>query len=665
MIVDFLFGVTTGDIIYDIETYPNVFTMTAKHTVTDQTWVFEISHRKYELELLCKFIEVCSSKSCRWVGFNNLGFDYPVIHLIYKSRNSFISVADIYNKAMSIINSYGNRVAHLVRESDWVVDQVDLFKIHHFDNQNKSTSLKVLEFNMRMSNIQELPFTVGSYLDGDQIAQLLEYNAYDVEATLKFYKHSLPMLKLRTELSQKYGRNFTNHNDTKIGKDFFTMNLEDDSPGCCYRYVGGRKQVQQTKRKSITFNDFILPTIQFTNPEFKRILQWFKQSTVTETKNSVDLSCVIKGLEFKFGTGGIHGSVSSQSVVAGTDYIIEDWDVASYYPNIAIQNGFFPEHLGENFCTIYKQLYEQRKTYAKGTVENAVYKLALNGTYGDSNNPFSPFYDPKFTMSITINGQLLLCMLAETLMQLESLRIIQINTDGLTIKYPSEMKDWVHSVSRWWEKLTSLQLENVRYHSMHIKNVSNYIAQYTDGRVKRKGAYEYDKEWHQDHSALVVPKAAERALLYGEDVRDFIMSHTNPLDFMLREKVNRNSRLEIDGVNIGNIVRYYISEDGNTLEKVMPPTGVEGSFKFANKLTPAYIASIMNEIGEGVWDERIHTKNKSVYAERRSNVQAGWKVTPCNKLEQNDYMLKPKTLNYEWYIAEAEKLVNEVLTNVN
>jgi len=74
-------------------------------------------------------------------------------------------------------------------------------------------------------------------------------------------------------------------------------------------------------------------------------------------------------------------------------------DLSSMYPNIAISNRVFPAHLGEKFCDIYQDMYEQRKSFGKGTPENAMLKLALNGTYGKSNDKYSVFYDPKFTMT--------------------------------------------------------------------------------------------------------------------------------------------------------------------------------------------------------------------------------------------------------------------------
>jgi hypothetical protein len=102
---------------------------------------------------------------------------------------------------------------------------------------------------------------------------------------------------------------------------------------------------------------------------------------------------VIDGFRFDFGVGGIHGSLTSKVVKETKTYKIVDADVSSMYPNIAISNRVYPEHLTSKFCDIYQDVYEQRKSYPKTSAENAMLKLALNGVYGDSNNKYSPFYD--------------------------------------------------------------------------------------------------------------------------------------------------------------------------------------------------------------------------------------------------------------------------------
>lgn len=609
--------------VHDIENYPNVFLFGAIHALTETPYIFEISHRRDDRQAFYLFTEYLREHRAEEVGYNNLGYDYPVQHSILNNI-MYITNADIYKKGDSIINAGDeNRFAHMVWEKDWIVPQLDLYKIHHFDNQAKRTSLKTLEFNMRMENIEDLPFTPGTYLTDSQIDTLRQYLIHDLKATLMFYKHSKKLIDFRRELSAKYGRNFMNHNDTKIGKDYFIMELEKSGIQCFE--LGGRKP-RQTHRPSIALNSVIFPYVHFEQPEFNRVLNWLRQQVITETKGVfTDLSADINGFSFDFGTGGIHGSIESQTIRSTENYVIIDLDVASFYPNLAISNELYPAHLGKQFCTIYKNVYDMRSSYPKGTPENAMLKLALNGVYGDSNNVYSPFYDPAYTMAITINGQLLLCMLAEELLKIPGLSMIQANTDGLTVYVPRVFTGQVEQVRHAWEKLTRLQLEEAIYDVMFIRDVNNYIAVYEGGKkVKRKGAYchSVDLGWHQNHSMQVVAKAAEAALVHNKDIRDFITSHEDIHDFMLVTKVPRNSKLLWGDKQVQNITRYYVSTDGAPLTKVMPPLAK------SLKLNPDA-------------------------PERRMSVCKGWLTTECNDMKR----FNRATLNYDFYIKEAEKLV--------
>ena len=617
--------------IHDIENYPNVFLFGAIHALTETPYIFEISHRRDDRQAFYLFTEYLREHRAEEVGYNNLGYDYPVQHSILNNI-MYITNADIYKKGDSIINAGDeNRFAHMVWEKDWIVPQLDLYKIHHFDNQAKRTSLKTLEFNMRMENIEDLPFTPGTYLTDSQIDTLRQYLIHDLKATLMFYKHSKKLIDFRRELSAKYGRNFMNHNDTKIGKDYFIMELEKSGIQC---FEPGSRKPRQTHRPSIALNSVIFPYVHFEQPEFNRVLNWLRQQVITETKGVfTDLSADINGFSFDFGTGGIHGSIESQTIRSTENYVIIDLDVASFYPNLAISNELFPAHLGKQFCTIYKNVYDMRSSYPKGTPENAMLKLALNGVYGDSNNVYSPFYDPAYTMAITINGQLLLCMLAEELLKIPGLSMIQANTDGLTVYVPRVFTGQVEQVRHAWEKLTRLQLEEAIYDVMFIRDVNNYIAVYEGGKkVKRKGAYCHttktdenpkgDLGWHQNHSMQVVAKAAEAALVHNKDIRDFITSHEDIHDFMLVTKVPRNSKLLWGDKQVQNITRYYVSTDGAPLTKVMPPLAK------SLKLNPDA-------------------------PERRMSVCKGWLTTECNDMKR----FNRATLNYDFYIKEAEKLV--------
>ncbi len=663
MTPDFLFGVTPGDVMYDIETYPNAFTLSSFHAATKQRWRFEISFRLNDIEALIQWMDVLREQGCRMVGFNSVSFDYPVLHYIYGYQ--FATPADIYAKAMSVIRTPDNaRFAHIIWDSDRVVDQLDLFKVHHFDNPSKATSLKVIEFNLHMDDVEDLPFPVGTILTSEQIDILIHYNDHDVDATYLFYLESLTAIRLREKLTETFGVNMLNMSDVKIGETLLIAEMEKHGVECYYRDANNRKQKKQTIRESLSLRDVIFPYIKLEHPEFQRVHNWLADQVITETKGIfVDLIATIDGIEYKFGTGGLHASVESSIICSNETHQLEDVDVASFYPNLGIKNRIYPAHLGPEFCDAYESMYHTRSTYPKKTPENEAYKLGLNGAFGGSNNEYSPFLDISYAMAITINGQLSLCMLIEQMIKIPGLRMIQANTDGITYLCPREYLDHARNLCKWWEDLTKLTLESALYSRMFIRDVNNYIAEFENGDLKRIGAYAYvtvvekpgtrELPHHKDWSARVVAKAAEATLVRGISVREFITNHDEVYDFLLRTKVPRANVLEWGGKQVSNIIRYYISTDGDILEKIAPAKGKPGAFKRANKVSDYVFDQVMEEIGEGVWDERIHTKNKSTYAEVRTGIHTGWTVMICNNMKVHTF----GDINYEYYIAEAEKLV--------
>lgn len=634
----------SNDWVWDVETFPNVFTIAFEHVNTPIRLCFEISNYRDDTPKLMEFLQYLRENFSRLIGFNNVGFDYPVLHLLMKMGRC--DAATLYDKAMAIIGSQDkqDRWAHLVKPTDRYIPQIDLLLIHHFDNAARMTSLKALEFNMRSDTIEDLPFPVGTVLDRDQIDTLKRYNAHDVAQTKKFYHHTKPMIAFRDELSEKYHRDFTNHNDTKIGKDYFIMQLE-AAGVACYDYGKNGRQPKQTPRGPMRLADAILPWIQFEHPEFARVLAWMREQTIIGTKDTLKVrevvtdkkgnekvkmlpvTATIDGMLYVFGTGGIHASRSSEIVISDDDHMILDLDVTSFYPNLAIKNGFFPEHLGEQFVTIYQHLFEQRGKYPKKSSESQMLKLALNGVYGDSGNPFSVFYDPLFTMKITMNGQLLLCLLSENLMKVPGLRMLQANTDGLTVHLPRQHEPMLRQVCTWWEGVTQLTLEDQEYSRLNVRDTNNYVAVSTKGVVKRKGAYEWQagslyengyNGWNQDASFLVVPKVAEKVLTDGVYIRDTVVNWPDVMDFMIRIKVPRSGYLMWGDEKVQNTTRYLVTTDGKPLVKWLEPN-----------------------------------VNKDPEKWRAFSQEGGKNVTVCNRLTGSEQF----TIDHEYYIAEIEKLV--------
>lgn len=676
-----------NDWIYDLETYKNLFSFAVISSDGKEGYVFEISDRKDDRDIMFDFIQLLKETESRLVGFNNLAFDYPVLHHII--TNPDCTVDSIYKKAQETIkvlreNRFGANI------KDKIIPQVDLFKLNHFDNAAKMTSLKVLQFNMHIDNLQELPYPFDQKLNEKEMQDIIVYNTNDVVATLKFYYENVEALRLRENLSKKYNKDFTNASDSKIGGEIFIQELESVKKGSCYRFVKGRRKIRQTPRKNgIYLKDIILPYINFKTPEFNAILQWFKLQHIKETKGvfsdilesdlfdvaefatlkqkkskklpdypsdeeieefrkeipmaevlvnelksgkksyyftwniATALNVVINDHQYVFGVGGIHSSVEPSLVESNEEYVIIDLDVASYYPNLAIKNTLYPNHLSDQFCKTYEALYEERKTHAKGTSENASIKLALNATYGNSNNQYSPFYDPQYTMAITVNGQLSLCMLLEDILSLEGATSVQSNTDGITFRVKRKDSETVDKMVKEWENTTKLEMERNNYSKMYIRDVNNYVAVYEEsGKSKAKGAYEITNEHHKNQSMKVVQKAVQAHLNSENSIEDFIKNHDNKYDFMLRAKIPKAYELvsedsEGNQIKEQNICRYYVSvhPEARSLYKLMPPL-------------------------------------KGKEEMRKNSVQSGKLCIVCNNIL--DYKGE---IDYDYYIEEANKLV--------
>lgn len=716
---------------YDIETYPNVFSCRITHLATGSKWCFQITDWLNEWQQFHDFIMQLRACNALMVGYNNLSFDYPVIHFICRLPNA--SADDIYHHAQKVIKASNAREwTYNIHENEMLVQQLDLLKLNHFDNKAKMTSLKALEFAMRMESVDDLPFDFRKPLSAEQLPVLLHYNDHDVEATSRFFVRCSPMIELREKLSKTFNTNFMNMNDVKMGATLLIRELEQQGIQCYERtHRGGHGSPRQTHRASIALGEVIFPYIKFERPEFEAIRDWISKQVIRETKGvfndltptqamlqfrdksrtkvKIDgkwknesktdqqgsayqfekLHAVIDGYTYYLGTGGIHGSVESTIIRSSETHQIVDVDVASFYPNLAIVNRLYPAHLGEQFCDAYLNVYETRTTYPKKTPENEAYKLALNGTYGGSNDQFSPFYDPKYTMSITINGQLLLCMLAEQLLKIPGLRMIQSNTDGLTFLCPVEYLDHQKQIQKWWMQVTRLELEQADYSMMAIRDVNSYIAVTESGYVKRIGTYAHvtpdqqpgtrEVAWHKDPSMLIVPKAAEAVLVHGKDLETFIREHRDMFDFMIRAKVPRADKLvmrypEWDvELPMPNITRYFASTTGGQLIKVASPKGKPGTWKRKNGVSDAEyedvlkqcksalfrLASSTRDADNVVYDERIHTKAKSVHPEStETGMCAGQSVTQCNHIRDFDWDL----VDYDYYIAEAKKIIEPLLT---
>ena len=255
-------------------------------------------------------------------------------------------------------------------------------------------------------------------------------------------------------------------------------------------------------------------------------------------------------------------------------------------------------------------------------------KLAVNSVYGKSSDMQSWIYDRQLTMFTTITGELSLLMLIEQY-ELNGIRVISANTDGVTIKIHKDKMDKMFEINKWWCDATQYELERADYQKIIFSTVNDYLAIKTDGDVKKKGDFLTDFELHKNKSARIVPIALEHYFVSGVPIVDTIRNHTNIFDFCLRQKSSKDFHYEGIDRSTGEtkvynkLIRYYISNKGEKLLKVKNDDSDSGA------------ASV-------------------------SQVEAGeWLATVCNHLT-SDHPLD--NINYEYYIERANKIVHKIET---
>ena len=119
--------------IYDLETFASFFLATFKLPNKDQWYEFEISDRKNDIKELRLFLK---NNVKGLIGFNNINFDYPVLHNTILSNDKEWSAEDIYIEVQKIIESEYSAIW----DNQTKIPQLDLYKIWHYDNKNKRTS---------------------------------------------------------------------------------------------------------------------------------------------------------------------------------------------------------------------------------------------------------------------------------------------------------------------------------------------------------------------------------------------------------------------------------------------------------------------------------------------------------------------------------------------
>ena len=597
----------------DYETLTNCFTGVFEHYKTQETEIFVVHDLRNDLPEFIKFLEN-NIKNKEWhISYNGLAFDAQVTHYILENHTKWdaelkgCEIANIiYKYAQRCIQKSNNKEFSDYAPWKMKIGQIDIFKMHHWDNPAKRSSLKWIQYSMDWENILDMPIHHETEITTkEEIDIILKYCINDVKSTKEIYNRSKSQIGLRKELTKTYGINLFSASEPRISKEIFGY------------FLTQKLNIQKrdlknlrTYRDVIKISDIILPYVKFTSPEFNLLLERFKSLEVdaNNLKGSFKYSINYKDVKTDFGLGGVHGAASKGIYESTDDMIIMSSDVTSFYPNLAIKNQWSPGHFPkEAFCDQYEWFFEERKKIPKSNPMNYVYKIILNSTFGLSNDVNSFFYDPELCMRITINGQLTLMMLYEQIMERipGAVALLQ-NTDGVETIIPRKYMDLYMEICEEWENTTCLNLEHDEYQKLVLSDVNNYIGvnnfvnvditkwrevkhsqphylfkvendKFSYAPVKLKGRFDFHElQLHKNKSKLVIPKAIYNYFVNDMLPEDYLDENKNILDYCIGGKskgdwkqVSRNIKEGLlNEIDLQKINRYFISKDGVKIIKV-------------------------------------------------------------------------------------------------
>lgn len=602
-------------IIYDIESFPNFFCCTCKNTETQKIRTFEISARQDDiLELSNYFLK----KEFLFCGYNNKHYDDVIINYIITYAEQMI----IFPK-LRITDSIFNLSQYIIKED---IDKYKRFKYADlFESMDLLTmmfssklrvGLKEMQLTMHYDNVLEYEGDFNDYVQPEDYSKIIEYNINDVESTTCLFNKLVDKgeIDLRLFIEKEYGFNALSMDSVKFGETILAKKV-------CEELHIDKRQLEKMRSPMdmIPLKDVILPFIKYKNPKFQQVLEDMKEQIVSsKERKSYENKFVVSNLQYSIGIGGIHSINKPRIYVPKEDEYIGHLDVASMYPSFIVQYGWFPTHLGKAGLDVYIDLYHQR-LHAKHSgqkLKNLALKLVLNSVTGKMQQETSWLYDPKSVFKIRINGQLVLLMLADILLQYNC-EIIQVNTDGVMfIAKKDRESDIMESVSEL-EQLTKLSFEADRYEAFYQYAVNDYFGVVNENKIDKKGMFITENKLGKGLTPTIIPKAVIAYFTKHIPIRDTIRNCNDVYEFLMAQRVDKKFKIEYNNHYVQRINRYYASTKGYWLYKIKHENGKES---FENMLT-----------------------------------KSGVKI--LNKIDNTDV---PDDINYAYYESEARKIINDL-----
>ena len=595
-----------------------------------------------------------------WVGYNSAHYDHILLHgiltgklttedRVFACSNSVIHAQDADIPVFGILNKYG-------------IDDFYQSPILSYDVMGDGSffSLKQLEGFIGMNIVESVvPFDLPRPLTDAEKEDVAKYNRADLFGTLERFKQRKNTFKTKMLLVKEFGLpiNYVCKTNAKLTETIL---------------LSQNKGMNTRARKNFQLST--LPC-NWDVPEIKTVFNFFlealhelekhKWDTKKCDKTKLSLVIDILGVEHTFALGGVHGGIKNYICRPEDGKKIIWVDVSSLYPNILVQWDLLSRQIDKRGVEAFRNMVQVRMDIKKKMHDESLskdekkvlkdqaarYKLILNTTSGCMKDKFKKIYDPEYNTKMCMLGQLSLLDLIYRLHRANKIiktkpswalnpdyketdyfKLIQSNTDGIALELlTDDAEDIIDKVCKDWEKDWRFSLEKTVADNLYEKDVNNYVFKDSDGKVKVKGAYvtKYDDGNEQD-TLSILAKAVVNYFLDGIDIRTTICNPENPAtDYQMIKKLG----------NMYDTPTWKKDSGDEVVQKV-------------NRIFP----SVDKTLG-GLFK---HKRDKEIGS--LDKVEG----TPEHVLIINTDIRGKKigeldNIDYEWYISEAQKRINDFL----
>lgn len=439
-----------------------------------------------------------------------------------------------------------------------------------------SFSLKKWE-SMRGLTVDEssIPFDYAGTFTEEQLIEVLKYNLFDMEATMKLAEERKNYFNGKTLLVNEYGWKGSGRYSNGSISAHFLMGKE--------RLEGFKGQPHISLDGIPEDAQAFLSRALVDSPKVSRETSKTAQ-TALKRDMEVQLTTEAMGNVFTWGWGGLHSAAGSirttprgkqKPVFTHATYTdVQQWDVASMFPNIIIRDNL----LGDATAKFKKLVTERLKNKREGNPLAATQKIVVNAVYGLLRLPSSRLFNPESAIAVNVAGMVAVYNLAARLSKHGT--IIQVNTDGIAFK-PNEntTQDELDALREGWEAEYKLELEVSHFSRLIQRDVNNYIAETPDGHIKLKGgavSRALKQDYTKNTSPRVIQTAVVQSLLHDVPLAETITNGSDPLDYCftlssVKSALQTGRTVKVVGDKLtpleNKVNRVYAAMDGVTLKK--------------------------------------------------------------------------------------------------